>query len=119
LTEGLGLTLIVKTSGLLVHVELLNVEVAITLMVAVIMEDELFVAVNGGKFPDPLDPIPMFMLLFVQLYVAPNALLVNTTCPLASFAQSVMSGRLFITGTGFTEILNNCGVPIHVLLLFV
>lgn len=67
LTVGRGLIVIVKVIGVPVHPFL----VGVTVIVAEIGVDPVFVAVNVGKLPLPLAPKPIDVLEFVQVNVVP------------------------------------------------
>ncbi len=73
LTVGLGLTVIVNVVGAPVQ----PANVGVTEIVLVMAELVAFVAVNAGKFPVPLAPNPIAVLLFVQANVAPAGVLLN------------------------------------------
>jgi hypothetical protein len=93
LIVGPGLTVIVY--------ELVPVQpdrVAVTLIVDVIGELVVLIALNDGMLPFPLAPIPMAVLLFVQLYDPPagevEKLVADTAAPL----HIVMSDGTVTTG---------------------
>ena len=69
-TCPVGFTVITKEVALPVHETEPLVKVGVTVMVEVIWAVPLFVAVNAGKLPVPLDNAkPMAVLLLVQAYV--------------------------------------------------
>ena len=72
---GNGLTVIINVSGvpgtLLIY--------GVTVIVAIAGMVPVLVAVNDGRFPVPLAPNPIDVLLLVQLKVVPATGLVNIT----------------------------------------
>jgi hypothetical protein len=104
---GIGLTVMVNTSGVPGH----PVSVGVTVIVEVIGAPVALVAVNAGVLPVPEAARPIAVLEFVQANVAPAGVLTNELIGTAAPAQNVKSGSAVITGTGLTVMVNVCGVP--------
>jgi hypothetical protein len=113
-TVGVGLTVIVKLTGVPVQVVALLVNVGVTVIVPDIGAVPLFVATNGAILPVPLAGRPMAGLLFVQLYTVPGTLPVKLTGELEEALQRVWLLTAFTVGFGLTVIVNVVGVPVQV-----
>jgi hypothetical protein len=83
----------------------------VTVIVAVIADDVVFVAVKAGTFPVPLAAMPTDALLFVQLNVAPVTLLVKDEAVIVVPAHAVMFAGTVTSGVGLTVIVYVDGVP--------
>ena len=64
--------------------------VGVTVMVAIIAEDPLFVAVNEGIFPEPLAAKPIAALEFVQVKVPPAGVLTKFVAVTATLLSTIM-----------------------------
>lgn len=84
-TVGVGLTVIVKLTGVPVQPE---ADDGVTVMVAVIGAAVLLVAVKLGILPVPDAARPMAVLLFVQLYTVPATVPVKLTAAVPDPLQS-------------------------------
>ena len=87
-TEGNGVTVIVKVTGVPVQVTPPIVFEGVTVMVPEIFELPVLVAVNAGISPVPLAPKPMAVLLLVQLKTVPLGEPVNAIAVVEAPAQT-------------------------------
>lgn len=72
----------------------------------------MFVAVNEGIFPVPVDAIPIAVLELVQSNVAPEGVLVKTVAAIVPLLQTVIFAGTVTVGTGFTVTVETA-VPEH------
>lgn len=105
---GSGLMVIVK-----VPVTLQPFNNPVTVIVAVIGDEVLFVAVKAGMFPDPDAARPIEVWVLVQVMVVPTGLAVNGIAAILSPAQRVMFAGIFSCGMGFTVIGSESVVVPH------
>lgn len=90
------------------------VKTGVIVMVAVTAVLPVLTAVNDGIVLVPLDPNPMLVLLFVQLYTVPATGPVIGTAVVAVPAHTVWFAIVFTAGVGFTVIVKLIGVPVQV-----
>jgi hypothetical protein len=74
-------------------------------MVAVIVVVPVFVAEKEAIFPEPLAGIPIAVLEFVQLNVAPATGLVKLVAGIVVPSQTVVLAGTTTVGVGFTVIV--------------
>jgi hypothetical protein len=111
-TAGVGLTVIVKLTGVPVQPE---ADEGVTVIVAVIGAAVLLVAVNDGILPVPDAARPIAVLLFVQLYTVPATVPVKLTADVPDPLQSNWSAGWFTLAVGFTVIVNVLLAPLQVI----
>jgi len=108
-TVGVGLTVIVYELG--VPGQLFKV--AITLIVAVILDAPVFVAVNAAILPVPLETRPILVFELVQENVPPAGVLVKLVAATDPLLQTEIFAGTETVGEGFTVIVYVDGVPVH------
>jgi predicted membrane protein len=113
LAIGVGLTVMVNVADGPAQL----FAVGVTVNVAVTGVDPLLVAVKEGiALPDPLAPMPIVILLFVQVYVVPATLLVNISVVVLALLHTVwLVGVTVIFGVGLTVIVNVDEAPVQLL----
>jgi hypothetical protein len=113
-TDGVGFTVIVNVIGVPVQVVAPLVNVGVTVIVAVCTTAVALVAVKLAILPVPDAARPIVVLLLVQLYTVPATLPVKFTAVVALPLHSTCGNTAFTVGTGFTVMVNVCGVPVQV-----
>ena len=107
-TIGAGLTVMVKDFGAPEQPLIVGITSIVPLIGALV---EL-VAVNEPIFPAPLAANPIAVLLFVQLYVTPLAMLpVKFTAVVGAPLHTGWSVGLSTVGVGLTVMVKETGVP--------
>jgi len=114
LTAGIGFTVIVKVVGEPVHVCPVFVKVGVTVIVAVTGADPALDAVNAAIVPVPLAPRPMDTSELVQVNVPPGTDPENVTVLVEAPLQTAWFDTGLTVGPGFTVIVKNAEVPLHV-----
>ena len=79
--------------------------VGVTVTVAVTGFAVIFVPVNEGVLPVPLDASPIVVLEFVHAKVVPGVVLVNAEAATETPLQTVMFAGTTTTGVGFIVIV--------------
>ena len=100
-TVGVGLTVILYEEGVPVH----PLAVGVTVIVAVIEDEPVFVAVKLPISPEPFASRPIAVLLFVQANVAPEVVLEKEVAATVAPLQTVIFEGTVTTGVGYTVIL--------------
>ena len=116
-TCGEGFTVIVNVSAVPLQLNPLLLYVGVTVIVAVIIVLEEFVAEKLGIPPEPLSARPIAGLLFVHSYeVVPSVFdVVNIYVGVKSPSQATVfqDSKESTCALGLTVIVNNSGVPIQ------
>jgi hypothetical protein len=105
---GVGLIVIVKFTGVPIHVPMDGV----TVTVPEIGAAPPFVPVNAAMFPEPLAANPIDVFVLVHTNVAPTGLLTNVAGEIAP-PHCVMFAGTFIVGAGLIVITYVSDVPAH------
>ena len=98
LTEGKGLIVIVYVDAGPVQ----PFKVGVTVMVAVIGDVVLLLAVMPGTFPLPLAESPIAVLELVQVYNAPDGVLLKLEGGMVAPEHTLKLAGTFTTGNGLT-----------------
>jgi len=106
-TVGVGLTVMVNVSGVPVQV----FAEGITVIVAVSIEEPLFIALKVAMSPFPPTASPIEASLFVHAYVVPTTGAAKTTGVVAAPLHSVWPVTGDTVGVGFIVIVNVSGLP--------
>ena len=100
-TDGLGLTVIVKLEG--VPAQPLTVGVTVTVLVIGVLPP--LVEVNTGVEPLPLAPRPVPVLSLVQVKVPPGGVLVKVLAGTDTLGQTETGAGTFTVGAGLIVIV--------------
>ena len=90
-----------------------------TFIVAVMGVVPALVAVNAGILPVPLAPRPIPVLLFVQVYTAPDTGPLTVVAATEDPAHITLLAMAFTVAVGLTVIVNDLGVPTQLVPPFV
>ena len=90
-----------------------------TFIVAVMGVVPALVAVNVGILPIPLAPRPIPVLLFVQVYTAPDTGPLTVVAATEDPAHITLLAMAFTVAVGLTVIVNDLGVPTQLVPPFV
>ena len=108
-TVGVGLTVMVKSTGLPIHVLAVGVTVTVPVMVAEVVFD----ADQEAIFPEPDDASPIDVVLLVQLKEVPDTEAANVTPLVVAVLQYVCGLTAVTVGVGYTPIVNDCDDPVQ------
>ena len=103
--NGIGLTLKVKLLFGPKH----PLKAALTVIVPVSENPELFIAINEGIFPEPFAAKPILVLLFTQLKLEPGIVPVNVIGEVFEPEQIIWLAGIMTSGVGLIKIANVCG----------
>ena len=113
-TFGVGLTVIVKLTGVPVQVRPPLVNVGVTVIVATCGTAVLLIAWNELILPVPVAPRPILVLLLVQVYTVFVTGPLIVTAAVFDPLHKVWFVIPFTLGVGFTVIVKVTGVPTQV-----
>lgn len=110
----IGLTVMVKLTGIPVQLTLPLVKVGVTVMVAVTGIVPLLIAVKAGTMPVPEAASPIPVLLFAQLYTVPATGPAMLTAAVVAPLQRTWLAITFTAGVGLTVMVNVRTGPVQV-----
>jgi len=108
------LTVMVNKVGVPVQVAAPLVNCGVTVMVAVTGALVVLVAVKAAMSPEPVAASPMEISELTQLYTVPATLPENETPKVEVLWHKTWLGTALTVGMGFTVMVNDVGVPVHV-----
>ena len=106
--------MIVKVSGVPVHVTPPLVYVGVTMMVSITGTLSVFIAMNDVISLEPLVARPIVPLEPVQLYIVPITGPPKAILTVALILHTAWLLTGLIVGVGFTVMIKVSGVPVHV-----